>query len=355
MKTPDKRCCGSGVCIINDADNGQALPPGQLAWEIRAGNAILAQGSQGTPFTRYYANQWLDVEFKLPATLPHPRTDARLVLSLTSGGKTVGCNDYQILLATREWSAPARGNGRELQVFDPAGRAGATLAGLGAVAVNSPATLDAALPLVIGDMAAWMKFADGASKLKDFVAAGGRVLLLRPAGELTRVLPDCVKSYRAVGTDAGEIVSMQIPESPVFDGLEPLDLSWFELGPSCIPRACSGTYEVDRSRLEVTTLAHECMLHPAVPAGRFFAIAGAPIVQIQLGKGVILASEMLLDARDRDPVAARLFRNMLSTLRANKPGQFGSVNHPGRSVRSKEPALSPPKEPLNTTKSAQAP
>ena len=302
------------VCIVNDADDGEALPPGRLAWEIRAGNAILAQGRQETPSTPYYANRWLDVEFKLPASLPHPRTDARMVFSLTSGGRTVGCNDYQILLASREWSAPALGNGRKLQIFDPARRAGATLAGLEAATVNSPATLDAALPLVIGDMAAWMKFVDGASKLRDFVEAGGRVLALNPGKDLVRLLPETVKSYRSVGADSGEIVTMQIPESPVFDGLEPLDLSWFELGPHYIPRACSGTYEVDRTRLDVAALAHECMIHPAVPPGRFFTIAGAPIVQIQLGKGVILASEMRLDTRDRDPVASRLLRNMLALI-----------------------------------------
>jgi len=302
------------VCIVNDADDGEALPAGLLEWEIRAGNTVLARGSLQTPAIPYYANRWLDMELKMPASLAHPRTDARLVLSLKSAGKTFGCNDYAILLASREWAAPVSDTGRALQVFDPVGRARGTLAGLETTIVNSPATLDATQPLVIGDLAAWMKFPDGTSKLRGFVAAGGRVLLLNPAGNLTRLLPEYVKSYRALGADAGEIVTMQVPESPIFDGLESADLSWFELGPTCVPRACSGTYEVDRSRPEVATLAHECMLHPAVPPGRFPAIAGAPIVQIQLGKGVILASEMLLQAQDRDPVPARLLRNLLAIL-----------------------------------------
>ena len=308
------------VCLVNDAENGAALPPGRLTWEIRAGNAVLAQGRQETPGVAYYANRWLDVNLKMPASLPHPRTDARLILSLTSGSRTLGVNDYQILIASREWSAPAPGNKGKLQVFDPSGHAGTTLAGLETVAVNSPTPLAIERPLVIADLAAWLKFADGALKLREFVTAGGKVLLLQPGKNLIRLLPECVKGYRAVG-DSGEIVTMQIPESPVFDGLEPLDLSWFELGSSSIPKACSGTYEVDRSRPEVTTLAHECMIHPAIRPGRFFTVAGSPIVEIRLGKGTILASEMLLQARDRDPVPARLLRNMLTVLWAGNPSE----------------------------------
>jgi hypothetical protein len=38
------------------------------------------------------------------------------------------------------------------------------------------------------------------------------------------------------------------------------------------------------------------------------------LIQIQLGKGVIIASEMTLSARDKDPIAGRLLANMLSVL-----------------------------------------
>jgi hypothetical protein len=41
------------------------------------------------------------------------------------------------------------------------------------------------------------------------------------------VFPELIEGYRPC---PGEIVSMRVPESPVFDGLDPLDLAWFELG-----------------------------------------------------------------------------------------------------------------------------
>ncbi|QWD81215.1 hypothetical protein [Polynucleobacter sp. MWH-S4W17] len=47
MKTPDKRCCGSGVCIINDAGecwcgqvwDGEKMSAPSLNWSIKQDKA----------------------------------------------------------------------------------------------------------------------------------------------------------------------------------------------------------------------------------------------------------------------------------------------------------------------------
>ena len=141
-------------------------------------------------------------------------------------------------------------------------------------------------------------------------------MLLQPGEALCRFLPEYVKSYRST---KGEIVSMVVPESPVFDGIEPLDLSWFELGSKTTPLACTGTWEVNRARPEVETLAHQCDFHGDTLFGpetriQFFKIAGAPLVEIHIGKGIVIASEMVLFAKDRDPIASRLLSNLLKHL-----------------------------------------
>ncbi|MGB7158305.1 MAG: hypothetical protein WBD40_09590 [Tepidisphaeraceae bacterium] len=41
---------------------------------------------------------------------------------------------------------------------------------------------------------------------------------------------------------------------------------------------------------------------------------GAPLVEIRLGKGVVIASEMRLSARGRDPIAERLLANIVNYL-----------------------------------------
>jgi len=301
------------VCIVNDAENYQATPAGILTWEIHVGAAVLARGSEPVPAVDYYANRWLDVDFRMPANLPSPKVNAKLVLTLTDGDRILGTNDYDIVLATREWAAPAIQGA--VSVYDPLGKAKATLAGLQTTEVLLE-NLSNTKVLVVGDLGDAIKTLDGEERLKVFVREGGRLLLLQPGAALCRFLPEYVKSHRST---KGEIVSMVAPESPAFDGLDPLDLSWFELGPKTTPLACIGTWEVNRERPEVDALAHQCDFHTEILFGPeqqrpFFNIAGAPLVEIRLGKGMIIASEMVLSAKDRDPIAGRLFKNLLNTL-----------------------------------------
>jgi hypothetical protein len=296
------------VCLANDDAQQPNIPAGTLNWSIIDGGKTLAQGSQPTPSLAYYTNQWMDVTIKMPASLPRPRIDAKLAFTFTADGKTISANDYDVVIATRQWAAPATES--HIQLFDPAHASEATTSGLPVIPVASLDELSLARPLIIGDIAA-ATVNGGGEKLKAFVTAGGRVLLLQPKGELVKLFPELIKGYRST---EGEIATMQLPASPVFDGIEPLDTAWFETGGRRIPSACDGTFEVDRSRAEVSTLAMQCDIHVEMKPGEYRKVGGAPLIQIQLGKGVIIASEMTLSARDRDPIAGRLLANMLSVL-----------------------------------------
>lgn len=301
------------VCICNDAEDGAATPAATLAWEIRDGMSVLAKGALPVQSVDYYTDHWLDAEFPMPVALPRPRVNAKLALTLVAGERTLSANDYDIVLTTRDWAAPkAR---QTLAVFDPAGKAKATLAGIQTVEV-SLANLSGTKALIVGDLDAALKTANGAEALKHFVQEGGRLLLLQPGSALCKFLPEYVKSHRST---RGEIVSMVVPESAIFDGIEPLDLSWFELGPKVTPLACTGTWEVNRDEPGIETLANQCDFHADQIFGSakvipFFKIAGAPLVEIHLGKGAMLASEMVLRAKDQDPIAGRLLANALGWL-----------------------------------------
>jgi beta-galactosidase len=305
------------VSVANDAEDGQATPAGNLAWEIRDGASVLAKGDMPVPAVQYYSNQWLDVGFQMPENLPAPRVNATLVLTLTVGGRTLSTNDYDIVVAMHAWAEPRLKE--VLAVFDPGGKAKATLVGLQTkdIALENLAGTKA---LVVGDLDAALKIPNGAEALKAFVQEGGRLLILQPGAALCSFLPEYVKSYRAT---KGEIVSMVVPESPLFDGIEPLDLSWFELGPKTTPLACTGTWEVDRRQTGIETLAHQCDFHTEILFGPqqqkpFFHFAGAPLIELRIGKGSIIASEMVLSAKDKDPIAGRLLSNLLSDLQKTK-------------------------------------
>ncbi len=85
------------------------------------------------------------------------------------------------------------------------------------------------------------------------------------------------------------------------------------MGGRKVPHACSGTFQVDRSKTGVVTLADQCSPHVDMKK-EFFTFAGSPMVEINIGKGKLIASEMMLSTRDKDPIAGRLLKNTLTYL-----------------------------------------
>jgi hypothetical protein len=308
------------VAIANDADDGKDLSAGVLAWEFRAADgAVLSRGEMPSPLVKFYSNEWLEVEFGTPAKLPAPRVNAQLTLTLTTGGKVVSQNHYDIVLATREWAAAPMVSG---QIFDPAGKSKAVTEKL-ALTMAKPADFDSGKLLVVGDAAALVKSADGVAKLKRFVEDGGQALLLNAGGDALTLFPEQLKSYRQA-KNQGEIATPLVPDSPVFDGIEPLDMAWFEPESRQVPQVCAGTYEVNRAA--ALPLALQSRIHvdmekkvkvdgKDIATFKYFEDAGSPIVEIKLGKGKVILSEMTLEAADRDPIAGRLLANMLKYLK----------------------------------------
>lgn len=62
------------------------------------------------------------------------------------------------------------------------------------------------------------------NQVRSFVGKGGNALLLETGALLPGMFPELVTSYQPC---KGEIATMAIPESPVFDQIEPLDPAWF--------------------------------------------------------------------------------------------------------------------------------
>jgi len=109
-----------------------------------------------------------------------------------------------------------------------------------------------------------------------------------------------------------------LPESPVFSGIEPLDLAWFERGRRQLPIACTGVFQTTPARDDVTALAWQCDIHGYLKkTSEVTRISGAPLVEIRSGRGRLLASELYLEAGKDDPIARRLLMNAIHYL--NQP------------------------------------
>jgi hypothetical protein len=298
------------VCVANDASDGGALSASTLHWQLRDAGQPFAQGERSFPAVAYYANEWINVEIPIPGTLPAARTDAVLALSLQSGAKAVAKNEYQITLATRRWAADGA---PAVTLHDPFNVAPSLLR-------ESPKTtrlesLNAASSrkaLVIAGADQVLAQPGAGPALVRFVAAGGRALLLHPAAQLPALFPLQVSAYRAV---EGENVWMKIPESSVFQGIQPLDLCWFQSGNGAVPRACSGVYRVNRTRTDAIALAEVVDRHGYLKKPEDVVhISGSPLVELRSGRGLLIACEMMLEPSDRDPIAARLLTNILKRV-----------------------------------------
>jgi hypothetical protein len=298
------------VCIVNDSDNYQSVPAGRLNWEFKSNGKTLGQGTIQTPEIGYYDIHWLDADFVVPGDLPTSRTDAQLVLKLQSDGKPISENTYDVTLTTTNWT-----NGKFCQndgtiLWDPGRDTSEELSGLRSIStIGGVATTNV---LVVGRLSDYRLTENQIRDLRDFVSGGGRMLMLHPGAALTNLFPDQVIGFVP---KKAEIVAMHIPESTVFDGIEPLDLAWFESRNRQIPLAATGVYQISPQHDGVLALASQCDFHGylAKPTD-IVKISGTPLLEIQIGKGRLLASEMCLEEGKNDPIAKRLLMNCLSYL-----------------------------------------
>jgi beta-galactosidase len=303
-KTPVK------VCIANDSETGKELPAGRLIWQVQSGAKILATGAIATSAVEYYSNQWSEFILSMPAELPSPRVDATLTLRLEVIGAIQSKSSYDVTIGTRQWAN--LGLRHPIAIF-----AGENHARVGTLPLTGReiASFQDAKPeevVIVPNAGDVLGNENVDGELRQFVSSGGRVLLINAGAKLPALFPDQVKSYR---TCPGEIVSMCIPESPAFDGLDPLDLAWFELGEERIPKACQGVYQIDSQRSDMSMLAESIDIHSYLrtPAdlGKY---RGTPLVRLNDGKGKVIASEMMLFEAPQDPIAGRLLGNLINAL-----------------------------------------
>jgi hypothetical protein len=226
-------------------------------------------------------------------------------------------NSYDIVLASADWANRSGDTPARVILIDPWNRAAKALAG---ITTTTAASLDAATTndvVIIGDAVEYLSQTSQVDQFKRFVAEGGHMLLLNPQSALAKVFPDEVIDYKA---KQGEIVTMHVPESPVYSGIEPLDLAWFQSADRSLPVACTGVYQITASRKDIIPLADQCDIHGYLQSpSDITKYEGTPLVEMRLGQGRLVASELNLDAGPTDPIARRLLSNLIYYLTPSTP------------------------------------
>ena len=298
------------ICIINDSQSGKELPSGKLIWQVSSGGNVLATGALVTSAVGYYSNVWSEFVLSLPVELHSSRINATLTLLLEVNGTVQSKNSYDITITTRSWAD--EGLKRPVAIFTSKNSVQPAALPIAGREITSLRDARSEEVVIVPNAEVLLGDSKVESELRRFVISGGRVLLLHAGAKLPSLFPDQVKAYR---TCPSEIVSMHIPESPVFNGLEPLDLAWFELGGGRIPRACRGVYQIESRRADTSMLAEVVDIHGYLKTPADLAkYSGTPLVQLNHGKGKMIASEMMLFEASQDPIAGRLLTNLIKTV-----------------------------------------
>ena len=266
------------ICIVNDHTDGRALGPMLLRWEIVSETGqVLRNGIEKTGGVGYYERLWLEPDILLPVT-GVPKQKVKLRLRLTEKGLALSENEYDLLLATRGWADAAPQNDKVFVVEEDT------------------------------DISA--------QQLRRRIEAGENMVFLN-CKELARaVFPEYITGW-IIPTE-GDIAFMERPEDPVFEGIDPLELRYFNNDRREIPLVCTTALKTVRCP-EVRELAGQMKIHAYIDGGtqedrlqRIDSMRGFPLVEISLGKGRALISTMCTDKADTDPIAAKLKNNLLT-------------------------------------------
>lgn len=294
------------ITLINDAGSHETLQAPKIRASVVTGKETLAEAVLTYDALPYFKTAARTLSLKLPESLEQDRTEAKLVLKVFADGRFLSENEYDILIGSRQWSM---GSGCKQTFCCPADDETAkALFAHYDMPFESAADLtrlsDPGKRLVLGR--AVQK--EEAAAIRTFANAGGTVILLGqkelPA-ELLGELEAPFKQHRQ------EIVTMNIPESAVFDGIESLDISWFEDGRQ-VPYAALGRYSVDRFSSEICVFAETLEWHGYISKPTDYKeFGGTPLFGVKVGKGYMVVSALRTDAVDFDPVASRLTANIL--------------------------------------------
>lgn len=309
--------------VINDADDGSDLTDATLSYQVRdkVGQTVLS-GKIKLPTIAYYETWQQSLALDLPLTLG--TGDYVIYGEVVKDKHSVSRNEIALFLAGADWRKTAQPE-RAVVLYDPSGRTAKALERLNIRTQSADLSkLTMQTTLVIGE-GAWDKTLIAASaQLKNFIAAGGRILCLSQLKEKfdtawlpvpIELLTDSANSPTYLPASRPFRDNMNInperPQHPIFEGLNRYRLAlwsdytgWDQTKPN-FPQL----YPVTRG-LKLTR--PEALARTAILADYDRGLEGIALCEAFDGKGsVILSGFDLINRVGLDPAADRLLDNLV--------------------------------------------
>lgn len=299
------------VCIANDAEDAADLPEGELEWRIHDRQRSLASEAIQIDSVPYYSNQWRELTVSMPEIQSDKRVDVQFTLTLRTNGTIRSENTYDIVVAPSSWTFSSRPI--QFAVLGEKGAIPSSLQRSGARFISSPNGFRHNETVVIADGQKYLSDLQIAKALQAHAMGGGRVLVFHGGESLTKLFPDKIAGYHAI---PGEIATMRIPESAVFDGIDQLDLAWWEMGSRKIPSVCRGFHQLAAEAKDVEVLAEVVNFHGYLhQPSDLLRVSGSSLFTMRTGAGQWITCEfLLLEAAPFDPIAGKLLSNLLTAI-----------------------------------------
>jgi len=312
------------IYVVNDSEDGRDLNSLNLTWRIVDGSGnVIASDSEKFPSVSYYGRKYIEPVIVVPDNIGNSKIYGKLELSLTENGKEISANSYDLIFAGREWSSNR--NGKSVKLFVVANDSThtvATLEKLGYDVVdcaNINEMLNQKNMAQICVLAGNIELSDNdVALLRNYQKQGGRLLTLNAKEASKSIYPEYISDW-IIPTE-GDIVVMERSDSPVFDGLDPLDLRYFNNGKREMPKACNAVIKAIRHE-NLKELASHMRIHAYIDGrkaenrmAKIEAMRGLTLLEITDGSGRGIVSTMSTEKADTDPIAGRLLSNLIDNL-----------------------------------------
>ena len=309
------------VYVVNDSEDGSDLGATVLTWNIVDDKGtVKASGTETMPAVEYYGRKYVEPVISIPADFSDDKNYSKLQLTLSDGNRQISANEYDLTIAPRSWAQTPVAQAPRLALYADDATADA-LANLGVdfIRVNSVDALlskkNKAEVAVLG--AVTLSDADNA-RLRAWQKNGGKLLLLNAKETAPALFPEYI--HDVIIPTEGDIVVVERPDDPVFEGLGALDIRYFNNNQREIPLACTATLKAERADA-VKELASQMKIHAYIDGGapedrikKIESMRGLTLLEITDGKGKAVVSTIATDKTTTDPVAGRMLANMISTL-----------------------------------------
>ena len=309
------------ICVVNDKENGKEVAETKLYWELQSDNGEkLVWGSDIVPAVKHSSRQWITPEINIPENLPSQKIAAKLVLKLTENGIPVSENEYKLNIATKQWSSSIINPAKKIALVDFNGiNKSLDFLNVKYTAYTSIATaLQSKADVYIFSGLDTTKNCteQEIQQIRNSINKGAKALLLNSLDASQKIYPEYITGW--ILPSEGDIVNMEKPESPVFDGIGYFDIRYFNNNKTEIPTVCNAAFKINRSP-NLVELANQTKIHGYINGEMIErsdyvkTIKGFSIFKINKG-GSAMVSGMKLEKATTDPIAGRLLTNMINDL-----------------------------------------